>query len=186
MMILDTSGTESQILCEIAASQVSVQYNEASMCLFVRLREPAMKAFLQLRKKVSDVDAEMPALPQSRQVEALLNKSFTAFSFPNGNKGRQNMKHYSSVMRYRFETLRGLALVTEAGKTSIPGEMWADILAKGPEYLTSLCKSKPEFSTTVFLKLRDAVPVEANGLKKFQALLRDIVQSGPAVLPGLV
>ena len=100
------------------------------------------------------------------------------------------MKHYFSVMRYRFETLRGLALVTEAGKTTdasgIPGEMWADTLAKGPEYLTSLCKSKPEFSTAVFLKLRDAVPVEANGLKKFQAFLRDIVQSGPAVLPGLV
>ena len=116
-------------------------------------------------------------------------KAFTFASFSNSERGRCSMKEYMSVMRARYERLKGAALVDKNGlltaESPVQGEAWSDMLAKAPWYLVNANKHKPDLSTGIFLQLRSIVPTELNGVKKFRKFLQDVHTYGPELLPAM-
>eukprot|EP00439_Symbiodinium_sp_Y106_P037371 s4443_g4.t1 len=175
-----------QIMFEVPAEHFRTKQNE-NLELWVNFKPEAIQALVSLKNAVPAIDKECSGAIVKKS-EQISGKSFHYQSFTNSEKGRAAIRDYMSVMRRRYEELRGRDLVDKEGlfteHSPIPKEPWADVLTKAPWYLTTIHKSKPDSSSSIFLQLRGIVPTQTNGWQKFHKFLAEVHKNGPELLPA--
>ena len=183
MVTFEVASTEQQILYEVPA--VHYKCREEGLRLHVTLAPEAVSALLSLKKAIPNMDSDGTLVKKAQQSGS---RSFHYQSFTNSEKGRAAIRDYMSVMKRRYEELRGRDLVTDQGVLSddtLPNQPWADIVTKGTLVPHGDTQVKARYLHCNLPAATCHGATTGNGWQKFHKFLHEVHSHGPEAVASL-